>query len=64
MANCSECDAVLDFDAEEVDAGDVIVCDECGTEYEVVTTEPMELVKVDNEGYEEEDAKFADEEEE
>ena len=64
MANCSECDAVLDFDSEDVDEGDVIVCDECGTEYEVVTTEPLELVKVDDEGYEEEDAKFTDEEEE
>ena len=64
MANCSECDAVLDFDTEDVDEGDVIVCDECGTEYEVVTTEPLELVKVDDEGYEEEDAKFTDEEEE
>ncbi len=64
MAICSECDAVLDFDAEEVDEGDVIVCDECGTEYEVVGTEPVELAKVDDEGYEEEDAKFTDEEEE
>jgi alpha-aminoadipate carrier protein LysW len=64
MAICSECDAVLDFDADDVDEGDVIVCDECGTEYEVVGTEPVELAKVDEEGYEEEDAKFADEEEE
>lgn len=64
MATCSECDAVLDFDVEEVDEGDVIVCDECGTEYEVVGTEPIELTKVDEEGYEEEDSKFADEEEE
>ncbi|HEY0758894.1 MAG TPA: hypothetical protein VGD59_06530 [Acidisarcina sp.] len=64
MAICSECDAVLDFDSEEIDNGDVIVCDECGTEYEVVNTEPIELTKVDEEGYEEEDAKFADEEDE
>jgi len=64
MAICSECDAVLDFDAEEVDNGDVIVCDECGTEYEGVGVEPLELAKVDEEGYEEEDTKFVDEEEE
>ena len=64
MATCSECDAVLDFDADEMDEGDIIVCDECGTEYEVVGTEPVELAKVDDDGYEEEDAKFVDEEEE
>ncbi|AXC09557.1 hypothetical protein ACPOL_0172 [Acidisarcina polymorpha] len=64
MAICSECDSVLDFDVEEVDEGDVIVCDECGAEYEVVGTDPLELSKVDNEGYESDDAVVVDEEEE
>lgn len=64
MAVCSECDSVLDFDAEEVDEGDVIVCDECGTEYEVVATEPLELARVDEEGFEDEDEEFSEEEEE
>ena len=64
MAICSECESVLDFDAEEVDEGDVIVCDECGSEYEVVGVEPLELSRVDEEGYEDEDATPAAEEEE
>jgi alpha-aminoadipate carrier protein LysW len=64
MAICSECESVLDFDAEVVDEGDVIVCDECGSEYEVVATEPLELSKVDTEGYESEDAVVLDEEDE
>ena len=64
MAICSECDTVLDFDPEEAEEGDVVVCDECGTEYEIVATEPLELAKVDDEGIEDEDEEFSDEEEE
>ncbi|HVJ08876.1 MAG TPA: hypothetical protein VM554_10855 [Acidisarcina sp.] len=64
MAICSECDTVLDFDAEEAEEGDVIVCDECGTEYEIVATEPLELARVDDDGLEDEDEEFPDEEEE
>jgi len=64
MAICTECDTVLDFDAEEAEEGDVVVCDECGTEYEIVATEPLELAKVDDEGIEDEDEEFSEEEEE
>ena len=63
MPLCPECESTLDIEADEVDEGDVIVCDECGSEYEVVTTEPLELVKVD-EGYDDEDEEPIDEEEE
>ncbi len=62
MATCPECESLLDFDADEVEEGDVIVCDECGNEYEVVATDPLELAKADEEGYEDEE--FAEEEEE
>jgi alpha-aminoadipate carrier protein LysW len=64
MAVCAECESVLDFDIDEIDEGDVISCDECGAEYEVVATEPLELSKVDNEGYENDDAIVTAEEEE
>jgi len=63
MPICPECESALDFEADEVDEGDVIVCDECGSEYEVVTTDPLELVKVD-EGYDDDDDEPVDEEEE
>ena len=63
MPLCPECESALDIEEDEVDEGDVIVCDECGSEYEVVTTDPLELVKVD-EGYEDEDEEPYDEEEE
>ncbi|MBV8115463.1 MAG: hypothetical protein JO300_12030 [Silvibacterium sp.] len=63
MPLCPECESTLDIEEDEVDEGDVIVCEECGSEYEVVTTDPLELVKVD-EGYEDEEEEAVDEEEE
>jgi alpha-aminoadipate carrier protein LysW len=62
MAICPECETALDFDEQEVEEGDVIVCDECGSEYEIVATEPLELSKVE-EGYEEEEELSEEEEE-
>ena len=55
MSVCPECESALDFDEEEVEEGDVIVCDECGTEFEVVATEPLELSRKDEEGYDDDD---------
>jgi alpha-aminoadipate carrier protein LysW len=62
MALCPECETALDFDEEEIEEGDVIVCDECGTEYEIVATEPLELSKID-EGYDDEEEAAEEEEE-
>ena len=53
MAICPQCDSVLDIDAEEVDEGDIINCDECGSELEIVATEPLELAMVDDDDDEE-----------
>jgi alpha-aminoadipate carrier protein LysW len=47
MPNCPECENGLDIELDEVEEGDVVTCDECGTEYEVVGTEPLELARVD-----------------
>jgi alpha-aminoadipate carrier protein LysW len=63
MPICPECESVLDFDVEDVEEGDVIVCDECGTEFEIVATDPLELSKVE-EGYEDDEEETEDEEEE
>lgn len=62
MPICPECESALDLEEDEVEEGDVIVCDECGTEYEIVATDPIELSKVE-EDYEDED-EFNEEEEE
>jgi alpha-aminoadipate carrier protein LysW len=63
MANCPECENGLGIELDEVEEGDVITCDECGTEYEVVGVEPLELVRVDD-GLDEDDLLVEDEEEE
>jgi alpha-aminoadipate carrier protein LysW len=64
MALCPECESPLDLDVEDVDDGEVVVCDECGSEFEVVNTDPLELSKVE-EGYtDEDDSAFVAEEEE
>jgi len=64
MPSCPECDNLLDIDADEVDEGDIVACDECGTEFEIVATEPLELAHVDGEELDEDDDEFMDEEEE
>ena len=64
MPNCPECETDLNIDIDEVDEGDVVACEECGTEFEVVGVDPLELAKVENEIIEEDDLFAAEEEEE
>jgi alpha-aminoadipate carrier protein LysW len=45
----------LDVEEEEVDEGEIVSCPECGTDFEVVTTSPLELKAVEA-GYVEEEA--------
>lgn len=52
---CPECDNPLDIDVDDVEEGEIIQCDECGTELEVVSSDPLELAPVDEEGYDDED---------
>jgi alpha-aminoadipate carrier protein LysW len=63
MPSCPECENNLNVEVEEVEEGDVVVCEECGTEYEVVRVEPLELVRADDE-LDEDDEDTLDEEEE
>jgi alpha-aminoadipate carrier protein LysW len=63
MPSCPECENDLDVEIEELEEGDVVVCDECGSEYEVVGVEPLELSRVD-EGYNEDEDELPGEEEE
>jgi len=63
MPSCPECESDLDIELDEVEEGDVVACDECGTEYEVVGVEPLELTRVGDEIDEDED-EYPDEDEE
>lgn len=64
MPTCPECENELDVELDEVEEGDVVACEECGTEYEVVGIEPLELARVGEEYDEEEDLYEEEEEEE
>ena len=63
MPSCPECENDLDIEMDEVSEGDVVACDECGTEYEVVGIEPLELVRAGDD-LDEDDEDLLDEEEE
>jgi alpha-aminoadipate/glutamate carrier protein LysW len=64
MPSCPECDNELDIEVDEVEEGDVVACEECGTEYEVVGVEPLELARIEEDLEEEEDELYEEDEEE
>jgi alpha-aminoadipate/glutamate carrier protein LysW len=49
MVLCPECESDLDFEEDEVDEGEIVSCPECGTDFEVVTLNPLELKPVEEE---------------
>ena len=49
MVYCPECETDLDIEEDEVDEGEVVSCPECGKDFEVITTNPIELKAVDEE---------------
>ena len=61
---CPECDNPLNLDPNEVEEGDVVQCDECGTDLEIVSSDPLEIAPVENEGYDEEDSTARNDDEE
>jgi alpha-aminoadipate carrier protein LysW len=63
MPSCPECESNLDIELDEVEEGDVVSCEECGTEYEVVAVDPLELSRVGDDE-DDEDDEYLDEEEE
>lgn len=61
---CPECDNPLDIDPDEVEAGETVQCEECGTDLEIVSNDPLEIAPVDEEGYHDEDDEVATNEDE
>jgi alpha-aminoadipate/glutamate carrier protein LysW len=49
MIYCPECETNLDIDEEEVDEGEIVSCPECGSDFEIVTVNPIELKPVEEE---------------
>ena len=61
MVLCPDCETDLDIEEDEVDEGEVVSCPECGSDFEVVTTSPLELNRISEE---EEDEEIEDEQKE
>ena len=62
MALCPECEADLDLDIDEVDEGDVVSCTECGSDFEVVGADPLELARLSDDDEDDTDEDLAEEE--
>ncbi len=52
-AVCPECDNPLSIDDDEVEEGETVQCDECGADLEIVAVDPIELVALEEAGYDE-----------
>ena len=61
IAACPECEADVHVDTD-ADKGDVVTCDECGTELEIVGLDPVELDIVEEE-IDDEDYEYGEDEE-
>lgn len=61
---CPECDNPLTIDVDEVDEGETLTCDECGTDLEIVSVDPLQIAPVDSEGYDDEELSRDDNEDE
>jgi len=64
MVLCPECENDLDVEEDDLDEGEVVTCAECGTDFEIVSVDPVELAKVHEDDEEEEDARESEEDEE
>ena len=63
MPSCPECENSLNVEMDDVEEGDIVTCEECGTEFEVVGVEPLELVQLGVD-LDEDDEDLLDEDEE
>ncbi len=52
---CPECDNPLVINVDEVDEGETVTCEECGSDLEIVSLDPLEIAPVEAEGYDDED---------
>lgn len=61
MVRCPKCSASIDLDEDEVEEGEIMTCEECEAELEVVSTAPVQLNVLPGED-DEEDEEDLDEE--
>ncbi len=64
MVSCPKCDASIDVEEEELDAGDILSCDECGAALTVASVNPVELESEEDTNSADDDFDFDEDEEE
>jgi alpha-aminoadipate carrier protein LysW len=64
MLKCPKCDGVIDVDADDVEEGDAISCDECGADLRVAGVNPLEVESTEDLEEEDEDDDFLEDDEE
>jgi alpha-aminoadipate carrier protein LysW len=64
MVNCPKCEAAIDVEEEDIDEGDQLTCDECGTTLNVLGLDPIELETAEDEEDDDEDFDFDEDEDE
>ncbi len=62
MVQCPLCNADIDVEEDELDEGDSISCDECGSSLNVASLSPLELEAEEDDEDEEDEEEFFDEE--
>ena len=62
MAICPECDEPVVIDEDEVEEGDIVSCEECGSVLKVVSVTPLEFDAVDDDDDDEDEDEFDDDE--
>jgi alpha-aminoadipate carrier protein LysW len=63
MVLCPECESDLDIEEDELDEGEIVSCTECGTDFEVVGVEPLELARISDDDEDEDELSEDDEDE-
>ncbi|HYZ84634.1 MAG TPA: hypothetical protein VE621_09535 [Bryobacteraceae bacterium] len=64
MVSCPVCDAVLeDVEEDDLDEGEELTCQECGTSLTVIGLDPLEIEPTSEEDEEEDEDEDADEDE-
>ena len=48
---CPECESPVIVDVDEAEEGDIMPCEDCGVELEIVSLSPLRVEAVDDSGY-------------
>lgn len=64
MVTCPECEADIEISETDVDPGDTVSCQSCGTEFEVTSLAPLELEPLSDDDEEDEENEEEEEDEE